>query len=265
MKRLSLYAVMLVVLANAFILAGAAWNRSGEADAVVTLDERELRLPWGSEWRENTGIVLELAWRRADDRYWPGDEKLRELGFRTRDGSGDFDREARSGYLVLERDDADWARRLREAQAELARVRADIAAGRRKADDDGGAEYRFNQAQGDTRLRNVDLGADPVELRSRYPDRARYLVVPVEVTVYYPYAANEAGETRLGTPSIRLLRPVLHVPSRLHPALTRLTGLDPRRDFTGSLSQVPRYQLDLHYGRRYQPWLENIRAADPLP
>lgn len=87
MKRPGLLLAAGVLLAaDAVILATAARNRSGEAEARLQLTERELELPYRG--RENTALALRLNWwgpeagpavRRPG--WLAGEGKLRELGF----------------------------------------------------------------------------------------------------------------------------------------------------------------------------------------
>ena len=62
-RGLFLAGAALIVLVNAVILAGAAWNRSAE-EARMTLTQRELPPGWnhGLE-QERSAISLQLAWR----------------------------------------------------------------------------------------------------------------------------------------------------------------------------------------------------------
>ena len=60
MKKYGLIAaIALIVLTNVVVLAGVAYNRSGEPDATVTLTERELNLAgsWRLEDREDSGAI----------------------------------------------------------------------------------------------------------------------------------------------------------------------------------------------------------------
>ena len=86
--RTMLAGIGLIILTNAVVLAGVAYNRSGEPETRIILTERELNLPYrygGS--KENSGIALRVNFRvdgTSSDKYryygndarWLSKEKL---------------------------------------------------------------------------------------------------------------------------------------------------------------------------------------------
>lgn len=69
MKRFGLIAgLALILIANVYVLAGVAYNRSGDAAAALELTERELRIQRMK--KENTGLFLRLMWN-GNDYYGP--------------------------------------------------------------------------------------------------------------------------------------------------------------------------------------------------
>jgi len=92
MSRKGLWiASLVVIVANAFALAGARLNRTGEPEAVLDLTERELRLP--AREADNTAMVLRLEWTDLEPEWkGPGTEqapawfdaaKLASIGYDT--------------------------------------------------------------------------------------------------------------------------------------------------------------------------------------
>lgn len=96
---LAIIAAVLLVLVNIIVLAGAAYNRSGDPIASLQLTERELSLPYYRAYnkKENSGLALRLSWKVAPNfseknrynRYslsnytspnWLTENKLKELG-----------------------------------------------------------------------------------------------------------------------------------------------------------------------------------------
>jgi hypothetical protein len=55
---------ILLVATNLVVLAGVLLNRSAEPEALMTLTERELPLPFRLH-KENSGLALRIAWRAA--------------------------------------------------------------------------------------------------------------------------------------------------------------------------------------------------------
>ncbi|WP_430433089.1 DUF4824 family protein [Methyloversatilis sp.] len=138
-KILLVGGVALIVAVNAFVLAGVAWNRSGEPGSALTLTQRELSLPYAYGLDgERGGIDVALLWRapmrddNADAAYdmhygrgpdWLDADKLRELGFDLKE-ERDAHRQKREVYVVLELAGADWQAALAQAQRRLDRALA---------------------------------------------------------------------------------------------------------------------------------------------
>ena len=136
---LLLLALVLIVTANAFVLSGVVYNRSGPPDAQVVLTERELALPYRSH-EENSGLALRLDWRvlgEEGDRYawrssppWLTPAKLKALGFDLPEDpeARANDRYARTPlpkevYIVLEQDGPFYRETLERVAAALATAR----------------------------------------------------------------------------------------------------------------------------------------------
>ena len=121
MKKYGLFpTLVLIILTNAIVLAGVAYNRSGEPDAMVQLSERELQ--WQKNWersgKEDSGLYLTLQWsmtgyyeygREYREDSWLNQQKLAELGFDTsfplndKRSSSYYNRQlSRQAYVVLE-------------------------------------------------------------------------------------------------------------------------------------------------------------------
>lgn len=130
-------AVGLVLLANALVLAGVAYNRSGEPDTVMTLTEREMPVSTGYLSQENSGVSLRidafhssyLAGRGGsyyDAFSWLDREKLESLGFNfekqvSGDGRYDYHKRLlpRRTFAVLEFDGAAWDARKKTLEERL--------------------------------------------------------------------------------------------------------------------------------------------------
>ena len=62
--RTALFGVALIAATNAVVLLGVAYNRSGDAESLLTLGKREFAKigEWGLR-REDSGLTLRLHWR----------------------------------------------------------------------------------------------------------------------------------------------------------------------------------------------------------
>jgi hypothetical protein len=245
--------IALILLTNAAILAGVAWNRRGEPDAVVTLTERELQLPWEAGDEEDTGLLLRLEWNPRDV-AGPGlPEPLpaatrRELGFRRSPPPGRL-QPARSAWVVLEMEGEAWRRWLAE------RRRLDEEQRRKAEESDCPSASALEQmGMRESRLVVVDAGLDREALRRRHPDRRRFVIVPGVV-------GPDGVVSELGLESI-------HVPLRLRPVLDEIvTGELVRRHRIAGAEDAPRpprYRMDVAFGRRGEPWLVKVEKL-PAP
>ena len=275
-RKLLVVGAALIVAVNALALGGVAWNRSGAPDSMLTLTQRELRLPyrWGME-QERSGLSLRLEWRvpvSPDDREyelrqgafggtpaWLDADKLRALGFDLR--SDDRGRlSSREVVLVLELAGPAYTAALERAAQQVERV--EKRAERESPDDKQGAQAlqaaRENlQRERDTfsRLFAIDAGLDAAALRARYPDRSRYLIVGGRIRPHVTPGDN--GVVASGW--IESL-PVgsISVPERLR------GGLDGAEHMTGR-DDGRRFEADIVWGRRLEPWVTALRVLPAEP
>ncbi len=277
MKRAGwLAALLLLVLVNAIVLAGVAWNRSGEPDSTMQLTERELPLYYRSSMaEENTGVAFRL--NLHNDVYspdWLNADKLRALGFSIPDtGSNVDDREERlrralprQAWVVLEFDGPAWQAALADEERRLAALHMHLSDGKvTRLQKESAEEALTRMQQSGSRLVAVDAGKDAAALRAAYPDTTRYLITGAEVRMWAGRSLSEDGETgplsiegHLQIPGDRI-----HVPLQHQRILQAVLGGDLQGDRRENARQLPRYAVRLHYGRRYEPWVEEIVAIKP--
>ncbi|MGH7164244.1 MAG: DUF4824 family protein [Nitrospiraceae bacterium] len=275
MMQLRMWVAMaLMVATNAVVLGGVVYNRSGEPEATVTLTEREIPLAYAIE--ENSGLELHLDWRlyrRGSSFPWdprPGwfhREKLEAVGYDCSrpltDPSARLAYEKalpRQAFAVLEYEGEAWRAAITEAEHDRARVAAQIGRQEATLKDLKEVEKDLDHLRRtSTRLAAVDVGLDPVALRSHYPDRGKYLIVQAEVRL----TVVEAHEEKHGVRHPASLRGVISailvdhiaVPRELHSALGFVR--QGQRSFSGH--HEPRYRATVNYGRRYEPWVETIQ------
>lgn len=260
--RLSTFAVVLVLAVNALVLAGVAWNRSGEPTAVLELTERELAMPY-SRWsgRESTGVALSI--RRANHDYdWLDSDKLSELGFDVGRYEGrprhDWRSVERQLFVVLEFDGPAFEALLAEQEARVEETRDGLESGEANRRQLEAAEAALERLEtSESRLVAVDAGNEAASLRQRYPDRQRFAVMRALVQMQATSRPGEESE-----PVVRgwigyLLPDQVHIPRRFHAPLRRATD-ETRNDYDAP----PRYRVDVTLGRRAEPWVTGI---EPIP
>lgn len=286
MNRYTGAAVGVLLAANAAALAGAAWNRSGEAQAVLTLTERELPREPSPEWRESSGVTLRLDthhWFKFEHRPRPSsgldDAALASLGFDVRLPE---DREeaarlvrrqsARRGWVAIEVDGpaaAEWQRALEE----------ELAAAEQAAQARGGDAQWLRRAveeslRSGSRLFVVDAGSDAAALRAKHPDRTRVAVVQARISVALHEGDSVVWERHRREPvvlatcqpprchiaaSVELLPDKVDVPARLQPSLAAIPPQPSAR------VRPPAYQVKVAFGRRGEPWIQEIGPLAPAP
>lgn len=274
-------AAALIVASNAFVLAGVAYNRSGEPEATLHLSERELAVPheWGIA-KEKGGISLDLTWRVAPPasegraRYyehgwgvarWLTRSKLTELGFElpTSDpivaaNALEWRFKEREVYLVLEMDGDDYKDAVLAARERLAREEAAVARGERGNTAElakSAREALDRELTSSSRLFAIDAGLDAQALRDRYLDRSRFAVVAGRVR---PTISGAEGKRQVLGYVRALSVERINVPLELHQVFN---ALGPTRTY-GRDAQRPRFEGTVAFGRRFEPWLI---SASTLP
>ncbi len=148
MKHWGLWiAAAVVVIANAWLLAGVWWNRVQAGGETVDLTERELRLEHTES--DNTAMFLRLRWSYSSE-YDPSASGPRTAGFECSGISPRRGHYSIPAYIVLER------REFGE-----------------------GVPHRVDPLSG---LAVIDAGPDYGPMRHKHPDPSRYLVLPGAVT-----------------------------------------------------------------------------------
>ena len=276
-KRLFALACGLVVFTNIFVLFSVWQNRTAPADFKGVLTERELTLPWWSN-KENSGLALRLHWRLYDDEVigssgsppWLDDDKLRQLGYAIPSQADERRRQRSRRFLprevlvVLEYDGPTYQKALAAAKRELADEEKALQEGEGSLKSRQEAVKRAQESlaaeqQQRSRLFAIDAGLDGQALRRKYPEQSRYLIAPALLRVRMSSYRQEP----LARASIsRLLVSKIHLPLRHKRQLERLLGPNPHRN---GESKEPRYQVQLAYGRRYEPYVEGIEALQASP
>lgn len=272
----------IIVVANGIALGGVAWNRGGEAESRLTLSQRELAKPL--EWRarrEDSSLALSLQWRSPrpgfepyEGSYWThggspawlDERRLVELGFDVERAKAEgwrsqkaLRKSEREVLVVLELAGSAWRQALEQARGHLAERQAQLAA-------DPGAEQAVRAEQQarerldreereNSRLFAIDVGTDLAALRTKYPDRGRYLILAgrlrmqrttiANAPVVGGYLSTLAGH-RINVP--HALRDIFEaMPARVEDAGNTAKG-------TASFTAV------VAVGRRLEPWIEEISA-----
>lgn len=273
--RALLVGVALIVLTNAVVLAGVAYNRSGEPESILQLTERELRVhPWSWPANENSSIDVHLTWRvarvvTADREFptwhhglvWLEPKQMRELGFEvpshleSKESTQRVYRQpSRRAWVVLEQDGPAY-----QASVELARKDFERAASLADANPgDKEFEGRLNTARHaleseekfETRLFVVDVGRDAAALRARYPNRQQYAIVNGRLRAMVD---NRSDRQRMVVGVDDLDVNAIRVPHTYREFVEPIV-----RFREGYYNREPRFSATVNFGRRFEPWITEL-------
>lgn len=278
MKRYGFYwGLFLLITVNIVVLAKIGYNRSGTADAVVELTEREL--PLNSLGRENSGVSFRIDWRQYDghEMKWFDKDKLAAIGFdcgipvEARDAERRYIRALpRQTFVVLEYEGKAWQAWQAQQMKKLGEMEAKIISGETAPRDLAKAKKRYAwELVAASRLFSIDVGNDPELLRKTYPDRTRFIITPARVRLRYICAVKE--NNRLVEPPVLrgivedILTDEVQAPRDKQGLLRSLEMNDGHlrpivySEDTNTRPKPPRYRVVLNFGQRYEPWVAAVR------
>ena len=276
-NRHNLFAgLALIVLLNAIVLAGVAWNRSAPADSRLHLSERELG-DGHAYWREDdSGLALRLNYRWPNSR--PNDysyNSLRQLtaaqmqsvGFTLPSELNDdsvqrYRRQLdREGLLVLEFNGPLYQQQLRMAHEQWQKSRSDLSAlpnNQKLIDSHNQARNTLQQEQSSaSRLFIIDAGSDLARLRARYPDRQRYAIVRAR---FDAWAWHDEGTWQIGGSADVPVAERINLPQRWHALFATLPRRPNNPDYPRSGGDKL-FNAELAFGKRLEPWLVDLQPG----
>jgi len=272
MRRTGLWwAAALVVVSNLGAMGFAAFNRSGEPEAVLELTERELRLP--PKQAENTALTLELVFERPRpagplrpprEAGWFDRAKLQSIGFDcsrpvTPENASYYRvRPPRSTYAALEYEGEAWRRQMAEPLPEPAQAGTVGPDGTRRLT---GPQESLEDRPRQSHLVVIDVGNDPAALRQRYPDRRRVAIV--EATAELRFVNNPGQAPFLAGRVMSVLPGEFNVPREWLGLLGRLQT--ERAAATWPPPHDPRYRATVKWGRHLEPWIADVQLMTTEP
>jgi hypothetical protein len=272
LKHSLIVGVGLIVVVNAIVLGGVAYNRSAEPESALRLSERELSPPGrGYGNKENSGMALALNWRvlppdthdakkyawayayNGGSPDWLNQAKMLALSFEKSAVSQSPDGQSRTRQplsrdvlLVLELDGAAY-------QAALARaVQFSEAANAQEMKQ--ASDVLKREQDENSRLFVVDAGLDVAALRAQYPDRSRYAIVHGQVRPNWAIGKDSAAPAGFIS---GVSANSLNVPLEWRHVFDGASAV--RRDGQTSV----RYTVDVKFGQRLEPWIGQATRVAP--
>jgi len=272
--RTLLAGIGLILLTNAIVLAGVAYNRSGTPESSITLTERELALPFFYGMRkENSGISLRIQYRSKgsslfnyysyfQEASWLSNEKLAELGFDVSQPIDDTDewgdykhQKQKEVILVLEYNGEAYQAALTAAQQKVAELQAKAPTAKFDKNELQQAERNLAQEQStNSRLFLIDAGLNPEALRQRYPDNSKYLLLKGLAGLLVDRKPDRTRNYNGYIKSLSITH--INIPLDYHDVLK--PAMD--EGYRSEENQPPRYEVTLNIGQRLEPWVVGVRG-----
>jgi len=278
MKPLLLGAFGLLIVSNAYVLAHVAMNRSGEPDSEMQLTARELQYYGGRS--DESGVALMLRWTNTAPEYptglpleapvWFDQKKLEELGFDLSVPAGSpkaehfyQDPRSRKAFVALEFDGPAWEAWLKDREPHLEKVTS------------YGPQVTLQdrleiERQTTPRLVTIDVAQDPAELRRKYPDRKRVMILQGLVRAkrepeQRPSAGAPLRAAYLRGAITRLAIESINVPQPLSRRLEGQSYSPWTYDGNRVKIQQSPYSVLLRVGSKYEPWVTDVKVdVNPL-
>jgi len=278
MKRLLLGAFGLLIVSNAYVLAHVAMNRSGEPDSEMQLTARELQYYGGRS--DESGVALMLRWTNTAPEYptglpleapvWFDQKKLEELGFDLSVPAGSpkaehfyQDPRSRKAFVALEFDGPAWEAWLKDREPHL------------EKETSYGPQVTLQdrleiERQTTPRLVTIDVAQDPAELRRKYPDRKRVMILQGLVRAkrepeQRPSAGAPLRAAYLRGAITRLAIESINVPQPLSRRLEGQSYSPWTYDGNRVKIQQSPYSVLLRVGSKYEPWVTDVKVdVNPL-
>lgn len=279
MRKFIIASVFLLLLTNIVVLAGVAYNRSGDPLLTIELTERELPMVVSAGSKdENSSTTLSLKWHILspdnDPQFlsttygssaWLDDEKLTELGFNMKKFESEPDKYrhrtshlATEAVLVLEYQGDAYLEALAFVKVKVEQLRlmvAEYPGDERLANDLSNYVEQLTRLKvTQSRLYVVDAGLDVQALMDKYAGKNNYLLARGVIGLGW----NEDDVS--GRISELYIRQV-HVPLPLSEQLVTLANGEAYASNRNS-SMPPRYKVRLNIGKRLEPWIESVTQME---
>lgn len=223
----------LIGLINLNSLSSVIYNRSGEPSSRVVLSEYELRPLKHSSFADSSRISLILEWRTtADNSNTPYSHNTRLLSQQQIQRLG----------LSPKANCADNCRLPPSLAVFAVFALTDTLPAEPKKD----ALFYSNRS----RLQLLDISLDQQDLRARYPDPQRYLILAAQAKPVNQYTGGLEVYLELSQNSI-------NVPTQWQ------ASLRPLGRCKSEPNQAPHYQIELSVGQRLEPWVSEVKVSHP--
>ncbi|WP_199609647.1 DUF4824 family protein [Flocculibacter collagenilyticus] len=272
MKKYLFIGLTILIGTNLAVLSGVAYNRMDEPTAQLTLTERELALPYniGSQ-KENSGLSLSIHWRAPSktsqyDGHNPyytynsrdikiSKDVLLALGFTPEDVLNNNWIESKELYWAFEFDGALHQAEIKKAEASYQRALSNYEKLPNKENNNQKQRSRKalnNEKTMNSRLFFIEAAAHYEALSSKYANKNNIVIVKGLAQPHFD-ERDKHYQLQLKHLSVRKIM----VPSKFASHFDRLKSKH------STNSTAPRYTADVHWGKRLEPWIVDVKRLTP--
>ncbi|MFK5912862.1 MAG: DUF4824 family protein [Woeseiaceae bacterium] len=281
-NKQAVIAAALLLLTNIIVLAGVAYNRSGDIKTSILLTERELSLPYRSySEKENSGLALRLNWNVIPDNIfennyssyylgnygnpaWLTEDKQKELGvdvdsIKKDRGYKDYKYKKiniEEIIVVLEYDGESFKTVLKNAENDLVKERENVKENPDKKDLKKKLKNKEKSLEelktSESRLIAIDAGLDLQTLRKKYNDSSKYLMLRGELRPYW-------NKKKLVARISQLFITRVHVSLPYSKKINEITKSKKTNNRYKNREEKPNYQVELKVGKRLEPWISGVK------
>ena len=276
-KFILISGVLVILVANGFVLASVTYNRSS-IESELKLTDRELTKTYTD--KEGSGMELNLNWRIPQENpWWLGKSycrnitgfvgyipsgspkwldkaKLAQLGFDVSMPVSDTDAVShyrnmreKEVFIVLELDGTAYQTAIKQMKDA---IDPSCWPDQKTYDCELCPDVRKNMIWQEENISNrlyaVDAGLDDATLRARYPDRSKYAIIRGQIRPELNQV--NGGPTLMGY--LVTLGTTINVPYRF---IGELKDMNPRNPYTKPGEQPKHYEVAVAFGRDHEPWI----------
>ena len=258
MKKYLLIGLTILIGTNLVMLSGVMYNRMNKTTPLFSFTERELKLPYNYEVRDNSGLSLSFHWRmptKEHDNYYSDlfkdkimtQDELSSLGFEQLSTKNNYWILSRELYWALEFDGALYKAEVNKVKRKYATAASNYEQLPSKENKNIKNNYikELHQEQKVySRLFFVEAAIDYQSLATKYSTQKNIIIVKGLAKPFYN-SSNKTYSLRLRQPLIKKIMIPLEF-------TTVFSGFK-RQTWNGT--NPPRYTVDIKWGNRLEPWV----------
>lgn len=266
MKRFLAIGLIILIGTNIAVLSHVFINRATDTTTQLTLTERELPLPYAGRFQqENSGLSLKIKWRtptKPEERYVPygrqalpiTEEALVRLGFAPHELKNNYWETAQELFWAFEFNgplhQVEVTKAAKRYQDALASYQAVASQENKRKSENYKKDWQKEKASR-SRLFVLEASASYQELKAKFNHKNKqgnHLLITKGLAKPYYNSHDNTYSLVLQSLSVNQIM----VPTYLNQKLTKLNVSNKEA------TPLPRYEVVVHWGSQFEPWIEEI-------